>query len=281
MDKKIRWFLSAVLLVVFTLSTAYLARYLIHRQQHQASQDLALEIAFSATLPAEPEVPMSHQPASEATEPTAPPAQPVWVPAPFQGDPAHMSLLETIDLEALRRVNPDVIGWIYIPGTGIHSPLLQGQDNSYYLEHTWDDRANGLGSIFLECQNAPDLSDFNTIIYGHNIAGGKMFAPLHNYSSEDYRRGHPYVYILTDDGIFRYEIFASFLADLDSPTYGLSFHQSATRERFLAFALESSQISTGIQPNLTDRFLTLSTCTGGGYEQRRVVIARMEMIPVQ
>lgn len=281
MSKKIRLLLSAALLAVFALSTAFLVRYFFHRQQNQASQDLALEIAFGTTLPTDPEVPMSQQPPSEASEATAPLAQPVWIPAPFQGDPAHMALLGAIDLHALRQVNPDVIGWIYIPDTGIHFPLLQGQDNSYYLEHSWDGRSNVLGSIYLECRNDPALTDFNTIIYGHNIAGGEMFAPLHNYSSEDYRSGHPYIYILTDGGIFRYEIFASYLADVNSPTYGLSFHQSATRESFLAFALESSQISTGIVPDPTDRILTLSTCTGRGYEQRRVVMARMEMVEVQ
>ena len=281
MGKKIRFILSAALLTVFALSTIFLVRYLCHRQQNQASQDLALEIAFSTSIPTEPEVPKTSQPAFDAAEATVPTPPPVWIPAPFQGDPTHMALLEAIDLAALRQVNPDVIGWIYIPDTGIHFPLLQGEDNSYYLDHSWDGRSNVLGSVFLECRNDPALTDFNTIIYGHNIAGGEMFAPLHNYASDDYRRSHPYIYLVTDQGIFRYEIFASYLADVDSPTYGLSFHQSATREAFLSFALESSQIQTGIVPSLTDRILTLSTCTGRGYEQRRVVIARMEMMQVQ
>ncbi len=284
MNKKLRWLLSAALLAVFVFSTAYLVRYLIHRQQNQVSQELAMEIAFGSTAPDDPEIPQSQPPASEATqatqitESTEPAPQPVWIPAPFQADPAHMAVLEAIDLSALQQVNPDVIGWIYIPDTGIHFPLLQGLDNTYYLEHSWDGRENLLGSIYMECRNDPGFTDFNTILYGHNIVGGEMFAPLHNYASEDYRRSHPYIYILTQEGIFRYEIFASYLADVDSPTYGLSFNQAATRENFLDFALESSQISTGIHPNLTDRFLTLSTCTGRGYEQRRVVVARMEML---
>lgn len=277
MHRKIRWLLSAVLAVVFVLSTALLVRYLFHRQQNQQAQNLALNIAAGVTLPDEPEP--TEATASQPTELPTAPSEPVWLPAPFQGDPAHMEVLENIDLDALRQVNPDVIGWIYIPDTGIHFPLLQGTDNSFYLAHSWDGRANVLGSIFLESKNSPDLSDFNTILYGHNITGGEMFAPLHNYASEDYRRSHPYVYILTDDGIFRYEVFASYLADVDSPTYGLSFNQTATRENFLSFALENSQPDTGILPNVTDRILTLSTCTGRGHDQRRVVLARMEMVP--
>lgn len=281
MSRKIRYFLSAALVAVFVLSTALLGRYLYHRHQNRQARDLALEIAGGVTVPPSPEATLPAESPSlpQSAEISVQPTEPAWIPAPFRGDPSQMAVLENIDLDALRQVNPQVIGWIYIPDTGIHFPLLQGTDNTFYLDHSWDLRSNVLGSIFLETRNSPDLSDFNTILYGHNIAGGEMFAPLHNYSSETYRRSHPYIYILTDSGIFRYEIFASFFADTDSPTYGLSFHQTATRENFLAFALENSQIHTGITPNLTDRFLTLSTCTGRGHDQRRVVIARMEMIP--
>lgn len=279
MSRKLRLFLSALLLIVFTASTTMLARYLDHRQQSEDSQTQALNIAMQATSPEDPAATILPESllSAESTEPPAPPPEPVWVPAPFQADPEHMAVLKNIDLNALRQVNPDVIGWIYIPGTGIHFPLLQGEDNSFYLDHSWDGRSNVLGSIYLESKNNPDFSDFNTIIYGHNITGGKMFGPLHRYTNEDYRRLFPYVYILTDQGIFRYEIFATFLADLDSPVYGLSFNQTATREKFLSFALENAQTENDIVPNLTDRILTLSTCTGRGHDQRRVVLARMEM----
>lgn len=279
MSKKLRSILTILLLVVFAASTLLLLRYLSHRQQSAQANSLALEVALGSPSEDSPETTHPSRTPTEETQET--PGETVWVPAPFQEIPAHMELLKQIDLAALREVNPDVVGWIYIPDTGINYPLLQSDDNEFYLKHSWDGRSNVLGSIFLESLNSPQLTDFNTILYGHNIAGGEMFAPLHNYASEEYRRSHPYIYILSDRGIYRYEVFASYLADLDSPTYGLSFHQTATREEFLAFALENSQADSGIIPAVTDSILTLSTCTGRGYEQRRVVQARMEMIPLE
>ena len=193
----------------------------------------------------------------------------------------NMDKLAAIDLNALRQSNPDVVGWIYIPNSRIHYPLMQGEDNTYYLERTWEGSPNTYGSIFLESRNSPDFTDFNTIIYGHNMLDGSMFGGLSNYAAQWFWEWNRYIYILTDAGIFRYEIFASYFAPIDSPTYGLSFYQLKTREEFIAHALENSQIDTGITPAVTDRIITLSTCTGMGYESRRVVQAYLKMIPVE
>ena len=123
------------------------------------------------------------------------------------------------------------------------------------------------------------MTDFNTIIYGHNMLNGSMFAGLSNYAYQWHWEWNRYVYIVTDAGVFRYEIFSSYAADVESPAYGLSFHQTETRVKFIAHALENSQIDTGITPAVTDRIITLSTCTGMGYESRRVVHAYLKMIP--
>ena len=75
----------------------------------------------------------------------------------------------TIDLAALQAQNSDVIGWISIPGTAVSYPLLQTQNNSFYLGHAWDKSSNSAGSIFLECQCPSDFSFFNTIVYVHRM----------------------------------------------------------------------------------------------------------------
>lgn len=77
-------------------------------------------------------------------------------------DPISRTLAE-MDLSALQQVNPDVIGWIYIPNTVVSYPMLIGVDNQEYLRHTWQKEYSTMGSIFLECNSRPDLSDFNTI----------------------------------------------------------------------------------------------------------------------
>ena len=173
------------------------------------------------------------------------------------------------------------VGWILIPDTRINYPLLQGSDNDYYLKRTWDQRQNAVGSIFLEHLSSPDLSDFNTIVYGHNMRDGSMFAGLRKYRDQSYYEEHPYVYIRSDQGVYRYEIFASCLAGINSDAYSLGFPGEEARSRFLDNVLADSFLSTGIRPEITDRILTLSTCSGAGYTTRWVVQARLKMVPVQ
>jgi len=206
------------------------------------------------------------------------PPEMIWVPAEVEEEDAHIRYLEAIDLAALRETNPDVLGWIFIPDTPIDHPLLQGEDNEYYLKRTWEGNRNIMGSIFLETENTPDFTDFNTIVYGHNMNDGSMFAEIKQYRDQEYAQQHPYVYILNDAGAFRYEVFAAYEADVESSTYGLSFNQSKTRINFLEEASKNSDISMQIEPALTDRVLTLSTCTGTGYSSRWVVQARLKMI---
>ena len=220
--------------------------------------------------------PKKQQP--QATEAPLPVAEPQWVAAvPEDGDP-HIQTLEEMDLEALREVNPDVVGWILIPDTVVNYPLMQGTDNDYYLKNTWDGKRYAVGSIFLEHLNSPDLTDFNTIVYGHNMQNGSMFASLREYRNQEYWEKHPYVYIRSDQGVYRYEIFSSYLAKVESNTYGIRFTGEESRKAFLNNLLVYSDIDTGLEPAVTDRVLTLSTCSGRGTTTRWVVHARLKMV---
>ena len=200
----------------------------------------------------------------------------VWVPVPVEDDPVVETLKET-DLDALRQVNEDVIGWIMIPDTVIQYPLLQGEDNHYYLDYTWDKQQNRVGSIFMESTNSPDLSDFHTIIYGHNLREKTMFSPIRNYKKQTYWEEHPFVYVVTDAGVYRYDIYSSYEAGVTSDTYRLGFKEQG-KQVFIDMGLEQSVIDTGVVPETTDRILTLSTCTGNGHATRWVVHARLKMI---
>lgn len=292
MKRNIRKLLSAALLVVCLFSTIKVLLQWLDQGEGDDAYRNAAELAQSSqrgTIPtAAPTIQWAEATEPPATEETAPPAteepvppEPIWVPAPVEEEDAILTALASTDLNALRQVNPDVIGWIRIPNTQVNYPLMQGEDNTFYLENTWEGNPNAYGSIFLESRNSPDMTDFNTIIYGHNMANGSMFGVLSSFGYQWYWTWNPYVYIVTDEGAFRYEIFSSYSAPVDSATYGLSFNQLETREEFIAMALENSQIDTGITPASTDRIITLSTCTGLGYENRRVVHAYLKMIQSQ
>ncbi len=178
-----------------------------------------------------------------------------------------------IDLAALQKVNPDVAGWIMITGTPVSYPVLQGKDNRYYLDHTWKGERNSVGSIFMECQNPPDFGGFHTILYGHRMRNGSMFGSLKEYNRADYWKEHPFIYIASSEGAYQYQIFAAYEAQVRDMTFALELPDSERKEKFIQFGLEQSVIDTRIVPDGKNPILTLSTCTGRGYDSRWVVQA--------
>ena len=272
MKKRVRNLIRLVLLMVFAVSAVLLIRQWRDNTDAEAAYQDAVSIAMQKTAEKLPE-----KTKAEPAEPEKPVT--IWVPAPVEDDPV-MEEMTGISLAALREVNPDVTGWIRIPETKVDYPILQGEDNDFYLNHTWEKEPNSLGSIFLEHQSSSDMTDYNTIIYGHNMKNGAMFGDLDLFSLQRFWENHPYVYILTDDGVYRYEIFAFCQAEVESLTYGLNPRRRDTKEKFLNLSLETAWYDTGIKPLVTDRILTLSTCSGGGYTHRFVVQARLPMVEV-
>ena len=177
------------------------------------------------------------------------------------GTTPELPELMAMDIDALCQVNGDVIGWIRIPNTDIDYPLLQGQDNDYYLDHSWNNKPNAAGAIFMEMENSADLSDFNTIIYGHNMRSGAMFGSLKKYRSQAYADEHPHIYILHDKCVLRYDIFAVHTVRLGTVTYAMRLGEE-DRAEYIEFALENSEIKTDVKPAASNSIITLSTCTG-------------------
>lgn len=285
MNEKRRKNLMILLSAFFLISTFLLIRSVADKAVGKAAYAEAEQIALSqpkeTLLPTESPTEPPTEPPTEAEETLPPPTEPemIWVPVPVEEDPV-MEELAQISLETLREKNPDVIGWICIPNSRINYPVVQGEDNQYYLSHTWDNSSNRVGSIFLESTNLPDLTEFHSILYGHNMADGSMFATLHNYAWPDYLKKNPYVYLVTDAGVLRYEVYASYKADVTGDTYLLQMTEQETKESFIRFTCDSSQVDTGIVPAVTDRILTLSTCIGD-YSYRRVVHARLAMMETE
>lgn len=234
----------------------------------------------------EPAIEETTQPETEPTEPepSDPPETIPTEPPKPQGIPdGYAAELMAVDLEALRRVNPQVIGWIFLPGTNIDYPLVQGEDNQYYLEHTWDHEASAVGAVFMEATNAPDFSDYSTIVYAHNLRAGTMFSALHNYKDQAFWKENPYVYIVSDGGVFRYAIYAAYEADVTGATYWRDVDSDLRRQEYVAYGLSLSVLDTGIRPTTETPVLTLSTCTGYTYARRWVIQAVLEglVIPLE
>ena len=210
-------------------------------------------------------------------EPAAPgdPGQPVSAEAgdadaESSDSPVPMS---RIDLDSLQEINSEAIGWIEIPDTIISYPMVHSTDNRYYLSHTFRKESNKSGSIFLETSNSADFSDLHTIIYGHNMKNGSMFAGLKDYSSKSYLDAHPYIYIDLADGSHCYQIFSCHEASVSDNCYTIGYQSDDVYAAFLESMQAASLYDTGVEVGIEDYVVTLSTCTKNG-TKRFVVHAR-------
>ena len=168
----------------------------------------------------------------------------------------------TVDFSGLKELNPDCIGWIRFENIDISYPVMQGEDNEYYLKHTFEGQAVTAASIFMDANNHADFSDQNTFIYGHNMKNGSMFGKLKQmYESEKYKDSK-YLWICTPNGKYRYEIFSMQYAKVGSDVYTLF---SAHDEQFEAYvkkmAKQSKVDMKALGLGKDDYVVTLSTCT--------------------
>lgn len=274
MTRKLKTTLILLIAAVFIGSSGLLVhqlnQYRVERESSAAAVELAKQPVPLAPLPPETPAPVEQPEVTEMPElpdpePTPEPVRPLEEEALF---------LAEVNLGSLQAINPEVIGWISIPGTSVDYPLMHSEDNNRYLSFAWNGTYSRSGSIFMEHRNRPDFTDYNTIIYGHNMKSGSMFAALHEYRSAEFLQAHPNVYIADGTAVHRYEIYAAYEAPVEGDTYRLVFADEEEKQRFLDLGLELSVVETVLTPDTQDSFLTLSTCTGTGiYETRWVVQA--------
>lgn len=190
-----------------------------------------------------------------------------------EAEDASEERVQRVAISELQAQNSDTVGWIQIPGTQISYPLMHTTDDSYYLNHTFSKKVNGAGSIFVETLNSADFTDLHTIIYGHNMKNGSMFAGLKEYRSASYLVAHPNVYVDLADGTHAYQIFSVYEADADSDSYTIGFAPDETYEEYLKTIKGRSLYDTSVTVTREDSIITLSTCTKHG-EKRFLVHAK-------
>ncbi|MDR1209645.1 MAG: class B sortase [Clostridiales bacterium] len=222
-----------------------------------------LEDITSQELPAMPAVsptPTSGPSASPSAVPTASPG-PLWVRPDFAGK------REQFD-------NQDIIGYLDVPDTTIRYFVTQAGDNVFYLNHNIKLEEHNAGWVFLDYDNDISKEDDNTIIYGHNMRLPIMFHDLRKFRDEEFTRSHPYFYYQTlyDDYIF--EVFAVFLTDT-SFSYNRVNMSEADYRKLLDRMLDISMFDLGLEVGVTDRILTLSTCSNLVDDERLVVVGKM------
>ena len=179
-----------------------------------------------------------------------------------------------LDIDKLQKTNKDALGWIYIEDTPVSYPLLQTDNNQYYLKRTYNNVHSAFGSIFIDYRSSADLNDKNTLIYGHNTKNGSMFGSLKKYKKEEYLRNHPYIYIVYKDKTYKYQIFTAFTALTSNRVYTLDFESAADFRDWIRYVHSQSEVKVpDIKPTGKEKIITLSTCTSRRDDERFVVLA--------
>lgn len=111
------------------------------------------------------------------------------------------------DFGQLHEQNEDIYAWIVVPGTQVDYPLLQSETDNYYLDYNLDHSKGYPGCIYTNQCNRKDFSDYNTVLYGHNMKNGSMFGSIHSFEDETFFDGHPYIYVYTENERLTYEIY--------------------------------------------------------------------------
>jgi SrtB family sortase len=178
--------------------------------------------------------------------------------------------------------NPDTIGYLKIPGTNIDTPVVQADNNKYYLNHDFYGKYTSYGAIYASYIDNFNVLDRNTLIYGHNMRDGTRFAALKNYKSMDYFLEHPIIEFNTLYEKHKWKIYAVIITNGNIKGdngyfFDFTFNNcsDACFEEYLVELDKRKLYETGVDILPTDKLITLCTCTYEFNDARLIVIARM------
>ena len=173
---------------------------------------------------------------------------------------------------------PDVYGWIKVPDTHIDHPIMQSNNNDYYLNHSYKGTGLVTGSIFADYRcSRTIMKNYNTVFYGHNITTGDMFHDVTKFLDEDFFNSKK-IYVYTLDGVFVYEPFTIYETRDDSGYIRTDFANSDDFIEFAEKMRNNSNFFRDIEFKASDRIITLSTCTNGAQSQRWCLQARLVQV---
>lgn len=166
----------------------------------------------------------------------------------------------------LNAVNPETVSYIYAPGTNLDEPVVQTNDNSTYLDKTFDGGHEPyLGTVFMDKDNQKDYSDRLTWLFGHargsQVPDSRMFNDVNFYSSQDYFNAHPYVVVETPERTYYYEAMAMIIVPEETAFYRTEFTDDDDFTTQLKAVYDTASVKNpNITVNAKDKYLVLSTC---------------------
>lgn len=185
-----------------------------------------------------------------------------------------------VDFDALKKENPDIFAWIYIPDTQIDYPVLQNtQSDDYYASHNAYRKEDASGSIYIELANLKSMSDFNTVMHGKTGADASgPFADLIQFTDPDFFETHEKVYLYLEDNVLTYEIFAAYERENTSLIRSYDFTYFAGGQQFLDDLYNTRDMNKRLREewdfvNPYHYLITLTTQADESSDKQLVVVA--------
>lgn len=192
-------------------------------------------------------------------------------------------------LTRLYAQNQDIVGWLYIPGTNINTPIVQHTDNDFYLTHNYYGSYTKYGCVYADYKCQRKTLSKSTVIYGHDMSCGTAFYDLNRYDDIEWYKKNPVITYHTLYGSYTFLIYTTILTTVESKDdggYVFNFIEpNMSNSSFSGFIEQVNQralYTTGVGLNTSDRVITLSTCNynytnaiGKTVNTRLVVIGRL------
>ncbi len=181
---------------------------------------------------------------------------------------------EYLSFDELYSVNPEIVTWILVNGTSVNYPVVQTDDNDYYLNHDIIGNLKGSGWIFMDYRNDSHMNDSNTILYGHNLLNQTAFGSLSKLFTEEwFQNENHYIVLYTKDHKYIYEVFSCYYIEPELYYLQTNFYTDSEYMTFLDTIKNRSIFDFPVSLSSQDKILTLSTCTDDN-RGRKVIHAR-------
>lgn len=177
-----------------------------------------------------------------------------------------------VDFKALKEINEDTIGWLKVNNTNIEYVVVQGNDNNYYLKHNFQKQNNSAGWIFADYKNKFDYTDYNIVVYGHNMKNGSMFGTLNNVLKEEWYNNEEnrHIVLITENGTIMYEVFSIYEEKVSEYPIQTEFSNDNEYLEFLNTLKNKSIKDFNVELSAEKSIITLSTC--GNDNSKRLLV---------
>lgn len=180
-----------------------------------------------------------------------------------------------IDFKKLKSQNQDIAGWIYIRGTTIDYPIVQGKDNEEYLHQDFNKKKSSSETIFLDNNCKKDFTSDNNIIYGHHMKNGTMFAQLLKFREKSFLKKHNEIMIFTPDRTIHLKVISAY-AQKAQNKIPVTFANDKQKKAYIK-KIESMSEQTIKTSRINDSHIyTFVTCSYEGEDNRTYVHAAEE-----